>query len=170
VHLYPRSPAEPMRSPPLVTGRRTDVATHGASARHRRSPPVPVTLFAGHVVDQIWIPTLKLKIHQRWRALFLIAACSCALTACIQWPAGQVSSKDQPKLLYEKAVSAVERGRYEVANLTLQTLVNTYPDSEYAIKAQELLEDPRIEPCGQSSSFSGQCDGRREAVGATAQQ
>jgi hypothetical protein len=31
------------------------------------------------------------------------------------------------------------QGRYGVANLTLQTLINTYPDSEYAGKADEVL-------------------------------
>jgi len=72
--------------------------------------------------------------------MLAISALLCALTACIQWPGGEVTSKDHPKLLYEKAVSAVEQGRFDVSNLTLQTLVNTYPDSEYASKARELLE------------------------------
>jgi len=55
----------------------------------------------------------------------------------------------------------MERGRYAVASLTLQTLVNTDPDSEYASKAKELLADPGIEPSGESWNSSGQCGGRR---------
>lgn len=104
---------------------------------------------------------MKLKIPQRWQLIVTIAALLCALTACIRWPAAEVTSKDQPKLLYEKAASAMERGRYAVASLTLQTLVNTDPDSEYASKAKELLADPGIEPSGESWNSSGQCDGRR---------
>src|ERR1700687_5680188 len=40
---------------------------------------------------------------------------------------------------------------FTVANLTLQTLVSTYPDSEYAGKAKLVLEDPRIAKCGNSA-------------------
>jgi hypothetical protein len=39
-------------------------------------------------------------------------------------------------LLCERAMFAVEQHRLSAANLTLQTLINTYPDSEYASKAQ----------------------------------
>jgi hypothetical protein len=58
-------------------------------------------------------------------------------------------------------MSALEQGRYSVANLTLQTLINTYPDSEYASEAQEVLDDPRIAPCGESFTSSPQCIDRR---------
>src|SRR6267143_1740865 len=50
-------------------------------------------------------------------------------------------------------ISALEHHRYDVANLTVQTLVNTYPDSEYAKRAERLLEDPRIAPCGVSGNM-----------------
>ncbi|MEJ2009368.1 MAG: outer membrane protein assembly factor BamD, partial [Acidobacteriota bacterium] len=47
-------------------------------------------------------------------------------------PAGQ-----QPdKILYERSINEIERGRYDVGRLTLQTLLNTYPDSEYLAKAK----------------------------------
>ena len=49
---------------------------------------------------------------------------------------------DQPdKILYEKAAREIVRGRYDVGRLTLQTLINTYPDSEYLSKAKLTIAD-----------------------------
>jgi len=53
-------------------------------------------------------------------------------------------------LLFERAMFDVEQHRFSDANLTLQTLINTYPDSAYASKAKQALDDPRIAPCGES--------------------
>src|SRR5689334_8943080 len=53
-------------------------------------------------------------------------------------------SKDtqQPdKVLFDKAVSDIEHGRYEVARLTLNTLINTYDTSEYLAKAKLAIAD-----------------------------
>jgi outer membrane protein assembly factor BamD len=53
-------------------------------------------------------------------------------------------SKDtqQPdKVLYDKAVADIERGRFEIARLTLQTLINTYDTSEYLAKAKLAIAD-----------------------------
>jgi outer membrane protein assembly factor BamD len=47
-------------------------------------------------------------------------------------PTGQ-----QPdKILYQKSIDAIDHGHYDVGRLTLQTLLNTYPDSEYLAKAK----------------------------------
>ena len=49
---------------------------------------------------------------------------------------------DQPdKVLYEKASKEIQRGRYDVGRLTLQTLMNTYPDSEYLAKSKLAIAD-----------------------------
>jgi outer membrane protein assembly factor BamD len=40
------------------------------------------------------------------------------------------------KALYDKAEEAVKHGRYDVARLDLQTLLNTYPDSQYMMRAK----------------------------------
>ena len=49
---------------------------------------------------------------------------------------------DQPdKVLFEKAKAEIDRGRYDVGRLTLQTMINTYPDSEYLSKAKLLTAD-----------------------------
>lgn len=45
------------------------------------------------------------------------------------------------KILYDKAVEDVKHGRHEVGRLNLQTLINTYPDSEHLAKAKLAIAD-----------------------------
>ncbi len=56
--------------------------------------------------------------------------------------AGPVNPGDQPdKILFEKAANEINHGRFDVGRLTLQTLINTYPDSEYLSKAKLEIAD-----------------------------
>jgi len=56
--------------------------------------------------------------------------------------ATMVNAGDQPdKILYERATNEITHGRYDVGRLTLQTLINTYPDSEYLAKAKLAIAD-----------------------------
>jgi outer membrane protein assembly factor BamD len=50
-------------------------------------------------------------------------------------------SQQPDKILYDKAIHDIEKGRYEVARLTLQTLINTYDTSEYLAKAKLAIAD-----------------------------
>jgi outer membrane protein assembly factor BamD len=45
------------------------------------------------------------------------------------------------KALYDKSQDALKRGRYDVARLDLQTLLNTYPDSQYMMRAKLAIAD-----------------------------
>jgi outer membrane protein assembly factor BamD len=45
------------------------------------------------------------------------------------------------KVLYDKAIKDIEKGRYEIARLTLNTLINTYDTSEYLAKAKLAIAD-----------------------------
>jgi outer membrane protein assembly factor BamD len=45
------------------------------------------------------------------------------------------------KVLFDKAVHDIERGHFEVARLTLNTLINTYDTSEYLAKAKLAVAD-----------------------------
>ena len=54
--------------------------------------------------------------------------------------AGQ-DSKLPDKQLYDKAQAAVKKGHYDVARLDLQTLLNTYPDSQYQMRAKLAIAD-----------------------------
>ena len=53
-----------------------------------------------------------------------------------------ISNSEQPdKDLFDRAANDLERSRYTVARLTLQTLINTYPDSEFIAKAKLAIAD-----------------------------
>lgn len=45
------------------------------------------------------------------------------------------------KVLFDKAMKDIEHGRYEVARITLNTLINTYDSSEYLAKAKLAVAD-----------------------------
>jgi len=45
------------------------------------------------------------------------------------------------KILFDKSIRDIEKGRYELARLTLNTLVNTYDSSEFLAKAKLAIAD-----------------------------
>jgi outer membrane protein assembly factor BamD len=45
------------------------------------------------------------------------------------------------KVLFDKAMNDIEHGRYEIARITLNTLINTYDSSEYLAKAKLAIAD-----------------------------
>jgi outer membrane protein assembly factor BamD len=51
------------------------------------------------------------------------------------------TSAEPDKVLFTKAAEDLKHGRYTVGRLDLQTLINTYPDSEYLAKAKLGIAD-----------------------------
>ena len=56
-------------------------------------------------------------------------------------PIANVDSKQPDKVLFDRATDAINHGKYDVARLSLQTLINTYPDSEYIARAKLAIGD-----------------------------
>jgi outer membrane protein assembly factor BamD len=56
-------------------------------------------------------------------------------------PLANVASKQPDKVLFDKAMDAMKHNRFDVARMTLQTLINTYPDSEYIARAKLAVGD-----------------------------
>lgn len=86
---------------------------------------------------------MAIRFSARTLVLALIVLLA-ASTACRRKKYENPITKDtqQPdKVLFDKAVKDVEKGRYEVARLTLQTLINTYDTSEYLAKAKLAIAD-----------------------------
>ena len=54
-------------------------------------------------------------------------------------------------------LASVRQNRLDVARLTLETLINTYPDSTYASMAKEALQDPVIGNCRDSCAIPAGC-------------
>ena len=72
----------------------------------------------------VWLPGCLLRRH-----------------ADTNLPAPVAASGQPDKILYERAMTQFARGRYEVGRLTLQTLLNTYPDSEFLAKSKLAIAD-----------------------------
>src|ERR1700716_386418 len=51
-------------------------------------------------------------------------------------PLANVGSKQPDKVLFDRAMDAMKHNRFDVARITLQTLINTYPDSEFIARAK----------------------------------
>ncbi len=60
------------------------------------------------------------------------------------------TSAEPDKVLYERATEDIRKGHYGVGRLTLQTLINTYPDSEYLAKAKLAIGDSYYKEGGTS--------------------
>ncbi len=75
----------------------------------------------------------------------LAAILSLASTSCFRKKKYEnpiTKDTQQPdKVLFDKAIADIERSRYEVARLTLNTLMNTYDTSEYLAKAKLAIAD-----------------------------
>jgi len=60
------------------------------------------------------------------------------------------------RFLWTRAKRVMDQQRCDVARLRLQTLINSYPDSKYALEAEDALRtDPRLQPCRQDPDSDG---------------
>ena len=82
------------------------------------------------------------------RRICLIAVVGIGLTVAVGCsnkkavnPLSKVASVQPDKVLFDKAMEAMKRNRFDVARMTLQTLINTYPDSEYIARAKLAVGD-----------------------------
>ena len=105
---------------------------------------------------------------QRFLKAFLILAIFCGINSNISaqfikkpgkktQPAKSAADTDpnssaQPdKLLFDRAQEDIKHGRYTEGRLSLQTLINTYPDSEYLAKAKLAVADSYFKENGTSN-------------------
>jgi outer membrane protein assembly factor BamD len=58
------------------------------------------------------------------------------------------NTAEPDKVLYNRAIEDIRRGRQEVGRLGLQTLINTYPDSEFLAKAKLGIADSYYKETG----------------------
>jgi outer membrane protein assembly factor BamD len=56
-------------------------------------------------------------------------------------PLANVGSKQPDKVLFDRSMDAMKHNHFDVARMTLQTLINTYPDSEYVARAKLAVAD-----------------------------
>ncbi|PYP85027.1 MAG: outer membrane protein assembly factor BamD [Candidatus Angelobacter sp. Gp1-AA117] len=74
-----------------------------------------------------------------------VLAAALMLAGChhskVQNPIANIDSKQPDKVLYDRSMDAMKHGKYTVARTLLETLINTYPDSEYIARAKLSLGD-----------------------------
>src|SRR6202167_723074 len=56
-------------------------------------------------------------------------------------PLANVGSKQPDKVLFDRSMDAMKHNHFDVARMTLQTLINTYPDSEFIARAKLAVAD-----------------------------
>ena len=79
------------------------------------------------------------------RVLFSAAIAAAFLAGCFGKKQAQAptagTSAEPDKVLYDKSANDMKHGRYGIGRLGMQTLINTYPDSEYLAKAKLSIGD-----------------------------
>jgi outer membrane protein assembly factor BamD len=73
-------------------------------------------------------------------AVLLLITAACSNKKAVN-PLANVGSKQPDKVLFDKAMDAMKHNRFDVARMTLQTLINTYPDSEFIARAKLAVGD-----------------------------
>jgi outer membrane protein assembly factor BamD len=73
-------------------------------------------------------------------AMLLLITAACSNKKSVN-PLANVGSKQPDKVLFDKAMDAMKHNRFDVARMTLQTLINTYPDSEFIARAKLAVGD-----------------------------
>ena len=90
-----------------------------------------------------------MKSITKWSSFWLAAALlvSFVPAGCLFGGHKKVAAKTQSnsaepdKILYDRALNDYQHGRYTESRLSLQTLINSYPDSEYLAKAKLAVAD-----------------------------
>ena len=84
-------------------------------------------------------------MFRRVTGILLLAVALALLAGChhnkVVNPIANVDSKQPDKVLFDRAMDAMQHGKYDVARMTLQTLINTYPDSEFIARAKLAVGD-----------------------------
>src|ERR1700746_857903 len=83
-------------------------------------------------------------MSRRISAVILLGAllfCAACTNKNVNNPLANVGSKQPDKVLFDRAMDAMKHNRFDVARMTLQTLINTYPDSEFVARAKLAMAD-----------------------------
>ena len=101
-------------------------------------------------------------MSRRIPIIVLLAALFAITTACtnkkVNNPIANVDSKQPDKILFDRAMDAMKHNRYDVARLSLQTLINTYPDSEFIARAKLAIADSWYAEGGSASQAQAESE------------
>jgi outer membrane protein assembly factor BamD len=96
-----------------------------------------LSLATTHVLFEVF---MSLRI-----TVIALAAMLAITTACtnkkVSNPLAKVDSKQPDKILFDRGMDAMKHNQFDVSRLDMQTLINTYPDSEFIARAKLALAD-----------------------------
>jgi outer membrane protein assembly factor BamD len=79
------------------------------------------------------------------KSVIALAATLALTTACtnkkVSNPLAKVDSKQPDKVLFDRGMDSMKHNHYDIARLDMQTLINTYPDSEFIARAKLAMAD-----------------------------
>src|SRR5882724_8715030 len=81
---------------------------------------------------------------RKFIAILALSSALLVVSGChhkVQNPLANVDSKQPDKTLFDKAMDSMKHGRYAESRTLLETLINTYPDSEYIARAKLAVGD-----------------------------
>ena len=84
----------------------------------------------------------------------VLAGAVLAASGChhkVQNPLSNIDSKQPDKGLFDRGMESMRKARYQEARTLLETLINTYPDSEYIARAKLALGDAWYNEGGKAS-------------------
>jgi outer membrane protein assembly factor BamD len=97
---------------------------------------------------------------RRWLSLALLVC----LSGCgkqVQLPTSNSGLVERDKELYEQAIKALAKNRFTVAQLQLQTLLETYEDSEFSAQAKYAYADTFYFQAGHSNLLAAESEFRK---------
>jgi len=78
-------------------------------------------------------------------SVIALAATLALTTACtnkkVSNPLAKVDSKQPDKVLFDRGMDSMKHNHFDIARLDMQTLINTYPDSEFIARAKLAMAD-----------------------------
>jgi outer membrane protein assembly factor BamD len=85
------------------------------------------------------------KKFRRIGSVMVLAAVVVVMAGChnnkAPNPIANLDSKQPDKVLFDRAMQSIHQNKFDTARITLQTLINTYPDSEYIARAKLAVGD-----------------------------
>jgi outer membrane protein assembly factor BamD len=83
-----------------------------------------------------------------------VLACVLVFAGChrkVQNPMANVDSKQPDKTLFDRSMESMKKGQYQEARSLLETLINSYPDSEYIARAKLAVGDTWYDEGGKTA-------------------
>lgn len=84
-------------------------------------------------------------MYRRLLVISVVALMTLSVAGChnkrVQNPIADVSSKQPDKVLFDRSMDFIKHNKFDQARMTLQALINTYPDSEFIARAKLAIGD-----------------------------